>query len=103
MRPHPVSLVFYGRSILAHRDLISRLVGREFTQRFRGSMLGAVWAVLTPLLTALMFSFVFGSVFQSRWGNVGADTHADFTVIFLTGLVAHGIFAEAIQRAPTLV
>lgn len=103
MNRHPVSLFCYMKSILAHRDLIARLIGREFSQRFRGNLLGVAWAVLTPLLTALMFSFVFGSVFRSRWGAAGPASHADFTVIFLTGLVAHGMFAETLQRAPTLV
>jgi lipopolysaccharide transport system permease protein len=104
MKRHSTSLGAYARTALDHRDLIYRLVSREFTQRFRGSMLGATWAVLTPLLTALIFAFVFGTVFKARWGDLGTGAkHGGFTLIFLTGLVTHGMFAEAIGRAPTLV
>jgi lipopolysaccharide transport system permease protein len=104
VKRHSASLLGFLRSVLIHRDLIGRLAGREFSQRFRGSVLGAAWAVLTPLLLALVFTFVFGTVFQARWGDMQPGTgQGSFTVIFLVGLVTHGIFAEALSRAPGLV
>jgi lipopolysaccharide transport system permease protein len=103
MTEQPASLTWYIRSLLAHRDLIYRMVEREFTQRFRGSVLGAVWAILTPLLTALVYTFVFGTVFKARWGGSPADSQNSFTVILLTGVVVHSMFAEALGRAPVVV
>lgn len=97
----PASLPAFFRSVLEHRELILRLAGREVGSRFRGSMLGLAWAVLTPLLTAAAFTFVFAGVFQSRWGGSGAPT--EFALMMMTGLMVHGIFAEAVGRAPTLV
>jgi lipopolysaccharide transport system permease protein len=101
-RRHPASVVELARSLTAHRDLIFRLSAREFTQRFRGSVLGVAWAVLIPLLTALIYTFVFSTVFKARWPGV-ADGPFDFAIIFLTGIVVHTIFAEAVARAPALV
>lgn len=104
MRRHPAHLGHFLSVLLAHRELILRLAGREFTQRFRGSVLGPVWAVLTPLLTAAVFTFVFSSVFQARWSPVGASSGPfDFAILFLTGLAVHGIFAECVSRAPALL
>jgi lipopolysaccharide transport system permease protein len=103
MTSQSASLIWYGRSILGHRSLILRMVDREFTQRFRGSLLGALWAIITPLLTALVYTFVFSTVFNARWGTSPEDNQTSFTVILLTGLVIHGIFAELISRAPAIV
>jgi lipopolysaccharide transport system permease protein len=101
-RRHPASIAEFVRSLTAHRDLIVRLSAREFTQRFRGSVLGIAWAVLIPLLTALIYTFVFSTVFKARWSGV-ADRPFDFAIIFLTGIVVHTIFAEAVARAPALI
>jgi lipopolysaccharide transport system permease protein len=99
MHRHPASLGEFARSIARHHDLILRLASREFTQRFRGSMLGVVWAVLIPLFTVALCTFVFSTVFKARWPGA-SDGPFDFALIFLTGLVVHTIFAESVGRAP---
>ncbi|NDG49854.1 MAG: ABC transporter permease, partial [Rhodospirillales bacterium] len=104
MTRHPAALSELLASVLRHRELLYRLVRRDIGQRYAGSMLGLAWAVITPLLTALVFTFVFGTVFRSRWGAPGSEAgDASFTVILLIGLAVHGMFAEAISRAPQLV
>jgi len=102
MNRHPASLDEFVRSMIRHRELIFRLSGREFTQRFRGSMLGVAWAVLMPLFTAAVYTFVFSTVFKARWPGM-PDGPFDFAVIYLTGMIVHTIFAESVARAPGLV
>ncbi len=102
MQRLPATLWSFLGSVLAHRELIRRLVVREITQRFRGSFLGLAWMVLTPLLTATVFTFVFSAVFQTRWGGAQAGPF-EFAVLLLVGMAIHGIFAEAISRAPVLI
>jgi lipopolysaccharide transport system permease protein len=97
-----VSLSGFFRSIIAHRQLILRLARREVTQRFQGSTLGVAWMILTPLLTAAVFTFVFSAVFQTRWGGTQTGPF-DFAILLLVGLAIHGIFAEAVGRAPLLI
>lgn len=87
-------------TIFSYRDLIKRLVVREFAAKYRGSVIGVAWAVLTPLIMASVYLFVFGVVFHNRWE---AEQHATFTVTLLVGLVVHGVFAEALSRSPTAV
>lgn len=102
MNASTVSLSGFFRSIITHRELILRLARREVTQRFQGSTLGLAWMLLTPLLTAAVFTFVFSAVFQTRWG--GAQTGPfDFAILLLVGMAVHGIFAEAVGRAPLLI
>jgi len=101
MQRFPSQLPSFFRSCLAHRELVLRLVGREVSQRFRGSMLGLSWALLLPLLTAVVYTFVFSTIFQSRWGN--SQSQSDFALMLLIGMAVHSIFAEAVGRAPQLV
>lgn len=97
-----LGLDLLGRAYVTHRALVARLAAREVSQRFKGSMLGLGWAVLTPLLTAAVFTFVFSSVFQMRWTGRSGSPY-DFALMLLVGMLVHGLFAEAISRAPTLI
>lgn len=102
MIDHPTSLHHFVATLARYSDLIGRLVRRDFSAKYRGSMLGVIWAVVTPLLMVTVFVFVFGVVFQARWGSESTPT-ASFTVTFLLGMMVHGIFAEALARAPSTV
>lgn len=76
---------------------------REVTGRYRGSMIGLAWSLLNPLLMLLAYTFVFSIVFNARWGNGTSENRTDFAMIMFVGLIIHGIFAECINRAPTLI
>lgn len=102
MRRQPADLWSFFRSVTKHHELILRLVKREVSQRFQGSVLGIAWMVLTPLLTAAVFTFVFSAVFQTRWGGTQTGPF-DFAILLLVGMAVHGIFAEAVGRAPALI
>jgi lipopolysaccharide transport system permease protein len=103
MRNHETSLKNFALSVKDNKHLLLRLAKREFTMRFKGSLLGWVWAILTPLLTAIVFTFVFSSVFQARWQPGVGTGSSDFALILLTGIAIHTAFAETLSRAPNLV
>lgn len=46
-------------SLLARKELIQALVGREMKARYKGSSLGVLWSVLTPLFMAAIYAFFF--------------------------------------------
>ncbi|GLR87674.1 ABC transporter permease [Bradyrhizobium iriomotense] len=98
----PASLIALFRSLHGHGNLIRRLCSREFSQRFRGSMLGMAWAIIMPVFTAAIYTFVFSTVFKARWTETTGGPF-DFAIIVLTGMVVHGVFAESIARAPSTV
>jgi lipopolysaccharide transport system permease protein len=99
---HSASLPNYLATIARYRDLISQLVRREFSTRYRGSVLGVLWAVVNPILTVLVFSFLFGAIFKARWGS-GSDSNGDFVIIALVGMIIHGVFAESLGQAPNVI
>jgi len=78
------------------------LAKREIASRYKGSLLGYLWAVFTPLLLLLVYTFVFGSVFKSKW--VGFDTtKGDFAIVLFIGMLTFNIFADSVSRSPWLI
>ena len=47
------------KSILSYQNLISHLVKRDFSLKFKRSLLGVLWSLLLPLLQLLILVFVF--------------------------------------------
>lgn len=99
----PAALEVMG-SLWRHRILIAQLVKREVAGRYRGSFLGILWSLATPLLMLVVYTFVFGVVFRSRWSTSGTSGGAtEFAVVMFAGILVHGLIAECIQRAPSVV
>lgn len=91
------------QSFLRNRSLIWQLTKREFVGRYRGSFLGIAWSFFFPLMMLAVYTFVFSVVFRARWGIGGEESKASFAIVLFVGLIVHGLFAEVINRAPTLV
>ncbi len=93
-----------ARSLWQHRELITRLIGQEVVQRYRGSYLGIVWSLITPILMLAVYAFVFSVVFQARWGALGGSPHTgQFALTLFAGLIPFGVFSEVVNRAPSLI
>jgi lipopolysaccharide transport system permease protein len=45
-----------------YRDLLTLMVWRDISSRYRQSLIGYGWAVLKPVLSMLIFTFIFGRV-----------------------------------------
>lgn len=90
------------RTIWHHRRLIARLAKRELTARYRGSLLGMLWAVINPLLMLGVYTFVFTTVFQARWGT-GDSGSPQFALLLFSGLILFTILSDCVSRAPGLL
>ena len=101
MRPalHPLEPL---RSIWRHRDLVWQLTERDARSRYRGSAGGLFWMALHPLLMLAVYTFFFTEMFPTRW-STGAGTRGEFALVLFVGLLLHGLLAEVMTRAPTLV
>ena len=95
-------LSVYAKKIRHNRHLIFQLVSREFHQRYRGTLFGALWSILTPLLMLGLFNFVFGTVFKARWPEQEVEG-APFISILFAGMITYGLFAEVIGRSPSVI
>ena len=90
-------------SINTHHQLLTKLVWRDVVGRYRGSLIGLLWSFVTPLIMLAVYTFVFSFVFQARW-NVGEnEPRALFALVLFSGLMLHGLLAEVLNRAPSII
>lgn len=82
-------------------ELVWSLAKRELTLRYKGSMLGVLWAVLTPLVMIAIFTFIFSGIFGARFGTQG--TVWDYALYLFCGLLPWNAFQESVQTSSTSI
>lgn len=91
------------RDLWARRHLIVQFTRREIEGRYRGSVLGLLWAFAQPLTLLLTYTLVFGGVFKARWPEAREGGLADFALALFCGLLAYNLLSECVSRAPGLI
>ena len=103
MQAFPISPTEMFASPWRHRELLVAMVKREVVGRYRGSMMGIAWSLFNPLVMLAIYTFVFSVVFKARWGSGSEAEKADFAILLFAGMIVHGLFAECVNRAPSLI
>lgn len=88
IRPNRGWLCVEWRDLLAYRDLLWQLVQRDFTARFKQTVLGPLWFVLNPLITTVVFAIIFGRVLGASPDGVPA------LLFFNAGLLGWNYFSN---------
>ena len=88
IRPNRGWLTVEWRDIFAYRDLLWQLVQRDFTARFKQTVLGPLWFILNPLITTVVFAIIFGRVMGASPEGVPA------LLFFNAGLLAWNYFSS---------
>ena len=104
--PHaaqPTSLVALAKSLWRNRQLIVQMTQREVVGRYKGSAMGLAWSFFNPVFMLTVYTFVFSVIFKSRWGVGGEESKTQFAVVLFVGMIVHGLFAEVLNRAPSLI
>lgn len=78
------------RGLVAYRDLIVLLVQRDFTSKYKQTVLGPLWFILSPLITTLVFTLVF-----SRFMGVSTDG-APPVLFYLCGMLGWNYFSSVL-------
>ncbi|HWR75641.1 MAG TPA: ABC transporter permease [Thiobacillus sp.] len=105
MNPHAAksaSLVTMLNSLWGNRELIAQMTRREVVGRYKGSIMGLLWSFLNPVFMLMVYSFVFSVVFKARWSG-SEESQTQFAVVLFAGMIVHALFAEVLNRAPTLI
>ena len=90
-------------SLWRNRYLIKKSIQREVVGRYQGSFLGLFWSFFNPLFMLAVYTFVFSVVFKARWHATETGSKTEFALILFAGLMIFNLFAECINRAPSLV
>jgi len=80
-----------------YQHYLGRLIKRDFTAKYRKSILGVLWSLLNPLLTMLVMSLVFSHFFRFE-----IET-GKFPVYLLSGMIIYTFFNESTTMAMTSV
>lgn len=80
------------REILSHKDLLFRLVRRDFLASYQQTALGPLWIFLQPLLVTFTYVAVFKSV-------IGVSTDATPSALFyLLGIILWNYFSDSLNH-----
>jgi lipopolysaccharide transport system permease protein len=82
-------------------DLIFSLTRRELAARYRGSVLGIIWAVLTPVVMIAIFTIIFSGIFNARFGS--GSSQWDYALYLFCGLLPWNAFQESLQLSSTTI
>ena len=92
IEPHGPLFNIPWKEIWDYRELVMRLVHRDFISRYKQTILGSAWYVIQPLLTSLMFTLVFNKIAKISTGEVPP------TLFFLAGTVCWGYFSSCVTN-----
>jgi lipopolysaccharide transport system permease protein len=82
-------------------DLILSLTRRELATRYRGSVLGILWALLTPVVMISIFTIIFSGIFKARFG--AGDSQWDYALYLFCGLLPWNAFQESVQLSSSTI
>ncbi len=82
-------------------ELVISLARREIVARYKGSILGILWAVLTPVIMIAIFTFIFAGIFGARFGASGSAW--DYALYLFCGLLPWTMFQETLQQSATTI
>ena len=82
-------------------DLIMSLARRELAARYKGSVLGILWAILTPVVMIAIFTFIFAGIFGARFGPRSSSW--DYALYLFCGLLPWTAFQESLQISSTTI
>jgi len=71
--------------------LLRQLVKRDFTSKYKDSVLGVIWSFLHPLLIMLVFTLIFSMLFDRQIKN--------YPVYFLSGRIVYTFFVAGTRGA----
>src|SRR6476659_7575035 len=87
---------------LPHRsELIWSLAKRDLLARYKGSVLGIIWAVVTPVVMIAIFTFIFAGIFGARFGN--STSPWTYALYLFCGLIPWTMFQDTLQQSSTTI
>lgn len=79
------------RRIAKYKDLLFVFTWREFTIRYRQSLIGVSWAIIQPISMMLLFTIIFSYIMPQRISDI------PYPVFFYAGLLPWTFFASSMN------
>jgi lipopolysaccharide transport system permease protein len=95
IRPRSGWIAIDWKEMIAHRELLTFLIWRDISVRYKQTILGSAWAILQPLLMMLVFSFVFGRFVRKDDPEISVP----YPVFIFAGLIPWTLFSQGYAQA----
>ena len=80
-----------------YRDLIFLFVKRDFTARYKQTILGPLWAIIQPLLTTVVFTIVFGNLAHLTTADIEGELIIPGFLFYMSGNICWGYFSSTLS------
>lgn len=91
------ALRFNFKEVWEYRDLIGLFVKRDFTAKYKQTVLGPLWAVIQPLLTTVVFSIIFGSLAGLTTSDVAGEAlQMPSFLFYMIGTITWSYFSSTV-------
>lgn len=84
----------------AYRHLILNFARRDLKARFKGTVLGWLWALAVPITTVIIYTVVFGLVFRATPPPMGNGDTGHYAVWLLVAIVPWAFFLNSVNTGP---
>jgi lipopolysaccharide transport system permease protein len=84
------------KELFRYKDLLFRLVRRDFLMLYQQTLLGPAWIILQPLLTVFTFMLIFSLIIKVPTNGVPAF------LFYLTGITLWNLFADIFVGTATI-
>lgn len=91
IRPNQKWITVNYKEIYTYRYLLFQFVYRDYTSRFKQTLLGPLWYFISPLITTIVFTVIFGRLMGSAPKGVPA------LLFFNAGLLAWNYFSSVLS------
>lgn len=81
------------KETFSYRDLILLFVKRDFTSRYKQTILGPAWAIVQPLLTTIVFTIIFGNLAKLTTADTAGDYIIPSFLFYMAGNVCWSYFS----------
>ena len=71
--------------------LLEEIIKKNFSSKYKGSVLGVMWTIVSPLLMMALFTIIFSTIFGRNIAN--------YPVYFLCGWCTYNFFSSAISAS----
>lgn len=81
------------KNLFEHQFLFEELVKRDFTKRYKRTILGMAWSVISPLVNLLIMWLVFSKILGNNVNH--------YVIYLFSGQLVHSFFSEATNLGMT--
>ena len=85
------------RETLDYKDLIFLFVKRDFTSRYKQTVLGPLWALIQPLLTTVVFTIIFGNLAKLTTADIVGDYAVPNFLFYMAGNICWQYFSSTLS------